>query len=202
MSGYLALYLVFAAVISLVIGLLVVKLNLPAPRIVIPAIIIFILSPVLAGYVYLVYFDALPETVVPDVVGLTKAGAAARLEEAELKVRDGGEVYQLNSRPGTVVTQRPEAGRRVKVGRAVILMVSSGTQKVVTPDLIGKSFSQAAKMIDAAELKLGDIRRENNPDLTEGTVLAQEPLPGEMVGLGRGIDLLISTTGIVTEETE
>ena len=202
MSGYLVLYLIFVAVVSLVIGLLVVKLHLPAPRILVPAIIIFILSPVLAGYIYLVYFDALPETVVPDVVGLSKEGAKVKLEAVELKVRDGGEVYQLNYRPGTVVTQRPEAGRRVKVGRAVTLMVSSGKQKVVAPDLIGKSFSQAAQMIDAAELKLGDIRRESNPDLTEGTVLAQEPLPGEMVDLGRGIDLLISTTGKVTEETE
>ncbi|MFA6169984.1 MAG: PASTA domain-containing protein [Candidatus Margulisiibacteriota bacterium] len=201
MTGYLALYLVFAAVVSLVIGLLVVKLRLPAPRLVIPAIIIFILSPVLAGYIYLVYFDALPEVAVPDVVGLSKPDAAARLKEAELKVLDGGEVYQ-NFPAGTVVSQRPEAGRRVKVGRAVTLMVSSGKQKVAAPDLIGKPFSQAAKMIDAAELKLGDIRRERNPDLTEGTVLAQEPLPGEMVDLGRGIDLLISTTGIVTEETE
>src|SRR3989339_244707 len=192
-TGYLTAYLIFMLVVSVVISLLFLRLKLPAPRVLIPLIIVLILSPVIAGYLYLTYFDDLPETIVPDVKGMTKQQATARIEEAQLKIAIAGEVRQADVPEGSVASQRPEAGRRVKVDRVVSLMISSGKQRIAAPDLVGKDVNQAIKMLEAVGLKAGDLNGELNFDLPEGVVLAQEPLPREMSAVGDGIDLLIST---------
>ncbi|MBU0629441.1 MAG: PASTA domain-containing protein [Candidatus Margulisbacteria bacterium] len=196
-TGYLTAYLVFIIVVSVVISVLFLRLKLPAPRILIPLIIFLILSPVLGGYLYLTYFDSMPEIVVPDVTGLTKQQAIVRLEEAQLKVNIAGEVKQPNVPEGAVASQRPEAGRRVKENRAISLMISSGKQKVPVPDLVGKEFNQATKMLEAVGMGAGDLSHEIHLELPEGVVLAQEPLPGEMSAIGEKVDLLIS---VVSEE--
>ncbi|MBU1866941.1 MAG: PASTA domain-containing protein, partial [Candidatus Margulisbacteria bacterium] len=159
-TGYLTAYLVFIIVVSVVISVLFLRLKLPAPRILIPLIIFLILSPVLGGYLYLTYFDSMPEIVVPDVTGLTKQQAIVRLEEAQLKVNIAGEVKQPNVPEGAVASQRPEAGRRVKENRAISLMISSGKQKVPVPDLVGKEFNQATKMLEAVGMGAGDLSHE------------------------------------------
>ncbi|OGC12018.1 hypothetical protein A3K48_06035 [candidate division WOR-1 bacterium RIFOXYA12_FULL_52_29] len=201
-TGYLTAYLIFMLVVSVVISLLFLRLKLPAPRVLIPLIIVLILSPVIAGYLYLTYFDDLPETIVPDVKGMTKQQATARIEEAQLKIAIAGEVRQADVPEGSVASQRPEAGRRVKVDRVVSLMISSGKQRIAAPDLVGKDVNQAIKMLEAVGLKAGDLNGELNFDLPEGVVLAQEPLPGEMSAVGDGIDLLISTQQAVSEEVK
>ena len=201
-TGYLTAYLIFMLVVSVVISLLFLRLKLPAPRVLIPLIIVLILSPVIAGYLYLTYFDDLPETIVPDVKGMTKQQATARIEEAQLKIAIAGEVRQADVPEGSVASQRPEAGRRVKGDRVVSLMISSGKQRIAAPDLVGKDVNQAIKMLEAVGLKAGDLNGELNFDLPEGVVLAQEPLPGEMSAVGDGIDLLISTQQAVSEEVK
>jgi serine/threonine-protein kinase len=190
----LGLYLVFVIIVSLVVGWLVLKLKLPSPRLVIALVLLFILSPLIIGYFYLIYFNSLPETLVPAVTGLPLEAAREKLESANLKARLAGSVYAFKDPQGTVVAQRPEGNRRVKVGRVVNLIISSGQSKVTVPNLIGRTFSQADTVLSAAELQMGDVRTEYNPNLEEKTILAQEPLGGEEVEIGSRVELLISTT--------
>src|SRR3989344_3206504 len=104
-----------------------------------------------AGYFYLAYFDSLPEAVVPDVAGLTFEAAAEKLEETGLRARMAGSGYETKYPQGAVVSQRSEGGRRVKIGRVVNLMVSSGQRQAVVPNLLGKPLSQAETLLAAAE---------------------------------------------------
>jgi beta-lactam-binding protein with PASTA domain len=206
-TTYLTLYLLFVIAVSLVVSLIVLRLKLPSPRLIITLLILFVISPLVVGYFYLMYFNSLPETVTPDVTGQMFEEAAARIEAIGLKAREAGRVYDSKRPEGTVVAQRPEAGRNVKVGRVVNLMVSGGKRKVPVPNLVGRPLTQADEILLAAELRLGDIRFERNPDLPEGSIIAQEPLGGEETEAGNGIDLLVVTSSEViieevTEETE
>jgi beta-lactam-binding protein with PASTA domain len=192
-SGYLSLYLGFVIVVSLIVGLLVLRLRLPSPRLIITLLIIFIVSPLIVGYLYLVYFDSLPEVTVPDVTGVAFEVAKERLADDSLRAREAGNIFEAKYPEGFVVSQRPEAGRNVKVGRIINLMINSASSKVPVPDLLGKPFSQVGAILQAADLRQGDVRWESNPGLAEGTVIAQEPLPGEEAVTGSRVDLLVST---------
>ena len=193
-SGYLSLYLVFVILASLIVGLLVLRLKLPSPRLIITLLIIFIVSPLIVGYLYLVYFDSLPEVTVPNVTGVAFDVAKERLEADSLRAREAGNIFDAKYPEGFVVSQRPEGGRNVKAGRIINLMINSASSKVPVPDLLGKPFSQAGAILQAADLAQGDVRWEKNPGLAEGTIIAQEPLPGEQGVTGSKVDLLVSTT--------
>ncbi|MCU0641026.1 MAG: PASTA domain-containing protein [Candidatus Margulisbacteria bacterium] len=202
MTSYITLYLLFVIAVSLLIGLIVLRLKLPSPRLIITLIVLFILSPLIGGYFYLVYFDSLPATVTPDVSGLPFAEAKARLEAIGLKAREAGQVYESRRAEGAVVSQRPEAGRQVKIGRVVNLMLSGGKRKVTVPNLVGRPLTQADEVLMAAELRQGEIRFEQNASVPEGTIIAQDPLGGEEAGAGGGVDLLVTTSSeVITEET-
>jgi beta-lactam-binding protein with PASTA domain len=194
MTTYLTLYLLLVIAVSLVISLIVLRLKLPSPRLVITLIMLFVASPLIVDYFYLMYFNALPETITPDVIGLPFVEAKARVEAIGLKAREAGQVYESKRPEGAVVAQRPEAGRQVKVGRVINLMVSGGKRKVPVPNLVGRPLTQADEILLAAELQLGELRFEQNTSLPEGTIIAQEPLPSEEVGVGSEVDLLIATS--------
>jgi serine/threonine-protein kinase len=201
LTFYLSLYLGFLIVASLVISLLVLKLRLPSPKIIISLMVIFILSPLMIGYLYVAYFNSLPETRVPDVTGLPLESARQKIEAAQLKAREAGSVYEMKYPEGQVVSQRPEAGRIVKAGRVINLILSSGRKRIAAPNLLGRPFSQADAVLAAAGLMVGEVRYEKNPGAEDGTILAQEPLPGEEVEVGGRVDFLVSTTlEVIVEE--
>ncbi|MGB9613479.1 MAG: PASTA domain-containing protein [Candidatus Margulisiibacteriota bacterium] len=155
-----------------------------------------------AGYYYLVYFNPLPEIVVPDVGGMPFKMATEKLEEFGLRVHEAGRVFDAKYPVDYVVSQRPEPGRKVKVGRIVNLIVSSGREKTTVPNLIGRPLAQAEAVLSAAQLRLGKVKKENQPQIEEGTIMAQDPLPNEEVLVGIPVDLVVSTTLEVVEETE
>jgi eukaryotic-like serine/threonine-protein kinase len=202
MTTYISLYLLFLIAASLAVGLIVLRLKLPSPRLVIALIMLFVVSPLVIGYFYLMYFNSLPELITPDVTGLPFEEAKVRIDAIGLKAREGGQVYEAKQPEGTVVAQRPEAGRQVKLGRVVNLMVSGGKRKVPVPNLVGRPLTQADEVLQAAELQIGELRFEQNLSLPEGTIMAQDPLGGEEAGAGGGVDLLVATSSeVITEET-
>lgn len=199
---YIILYLVFVLVFALLMSWIVLKLGKYSPRGIFILIFFVVILPSMAGYFYMAYIDSLPETVVPDVRGLTLERAKEKIEEQDLRARLAGSVYEMKYPEGYIVSQRPEGKRRVKVGRVINLMVSSGKRKVITPNLLGRPLFQADEVLFAEGLQVGEIKRELNTGAPEGNILAQEPLPGEEVDTGRRVDLVIATTLESTEEAE
>jgi serine/threonine-protein kinase len=193
-TAYLTLYLVFIIFVSVMVGLMVIKLKLPSPGLIATLIVIFVVSPLIAGYLYIAYFNSLPETVVPDVVGAPQEIAVGNIEVAGLRARIAGSINEIKYPEGSVVSQRPEAGRRVKAGRVVSLMLSSGKRKTTAPNLLGRNYSQVGELLSAVGLRWGEVRAERNSDVPEGTIIAQEPLPGEETEVDRPVDLIVATT--------
>ena len=109
-------------------------------------------------------------------------------------------LWEMKYQEGQVASQRPEAGRKVKAGRVVNLMVSAGKRKIAVPNLLGRPVEQAEAVLSAAELMLGEVKREQSRDAREGAVLAQEPLPGEEIEIGTKVDLLIAASAEAERE--
>ena len=191
---YLLIYLLFIIVVSLTVSLIVYRLKVPSPKLIIGLIMFLIISPLVVGYFYLVYFNSMSEMTVPDLTGLRLEEAVKKLEAMGLRGNEVGSVYELRYPEGSVVSQRPEGGRKVKSGRIVNLMVSSGRRKVTVPSLIERSLNQAEEILAAGELQLGRIALELHPGIGEGTILEQDPVAGEEVGMGTPVNLTVSTS--------
>jgi len=199
---YISFYLVFIILVSILVSLLVLKLNIPKPHIAISVIIAIILSPLLIGYLYITYFTSIPETTVPDLIGMPLEKAYEELESLKLKGRFAGTVFNMKHPEGSVVTQRPEGGRQVKVGRMVRLVTSSGKRRVTTPNLLGRPAVQAGAVLSAKGLYLGKAEEDFVPGLDPGIILVQSPLPGETVAVGSYVSITVSTTEELEVVTE
>lgn len=201
---YFSYYLIFVIVFSILISLVILRFKFPSPQIIIPLIISIVLLPGIGGYIYFTYFTGIPEVVVPDLTGKRLKTALMELDSLKLKGKEAGSVYDMRYAEGRVVSQQPEVGRMVKVGRTVNLIVSSGKRKVVVPNLLGRPQVQARAVLAAKGLYLGNIDTEYAIDLEPGIVLAQIPLPGDQVNVNSYVSITISTSQepIVEEVTE
>ncbi|OGC24738.1 hypothetical protein A2310_04560 [candidate division WOR-1 bacterium RIFOXYB2_FULL_37_13] len=80
-----------------------------------------IILPFFVGYFYFTYFNAIPETMVPDVIGLSKNEAVSRIENMGLKIK----ITEMDKEPKLVTNQRPEPGKIVKSGRIISVTIGS-----------------------------------------------------------------------------
>jgi len=112
-------YLLFIMVVALAVAYLVSRLRVRFPARFLVLILIIIASPVIISYLLLSYFYPLPETVVPNILGLPGKDAAQKLEEVGLSVH----VEKQYEGQDIVTFQRPEAGRSVKEGRAITIIL-------------------------------------------------------------------------------
>jgi len=167
------------------------------------AIVFSLFILVLFVYMVLPVITNQGETVsVPDVSSMSPAAAAHELSRYNLKfeIEDSTFEEHLNNR--AVVSQYPEAGKKVKVNREIDLIIN----KVVPPDvkmpqLVNKSLELARHSLKGLGLNLGEIKfkpfyadslvlqqRYNNRHITKG-----EPIP-----ITASVDLVI---GITSDKT-
>jgi beta-lactam-binding protein with PASTA domain len=191
--NYLSYYLVFIIIVSILFGLLALKKKFLAPRFVIPIFLFIVLLPVPAIYFYVTYFTAIPEVAVPDLTGVEVEEAREKLTSLKLKFFHGGQIYNMEYPEGIIVSQRPEAGRKVKIGRTVNFLTSSGKMKAEVPDLLGRPQVQAEAVLSAKGLSLGEVEKKYDPELNNGIILEQAPLPGEEVEVGALVDITIAS---------
>lgn len=143
---------------------------------------------------YLVFMEVLDGgeyVTVPNIADLPITEASARLAEVGLEVGKQLQVPHDLVPKYHVITQRPTAGKVVRVGRKVIPTVSLGTDSEIAPDVVRKSRAEAEREIKKARFRVGAVARI--PDTSpRDTVLAQDPSPGRNVPRDTAIGLLIS----------
>ena len=129
-----------------------------------------------------------PQIELPDLVGQTKDEAAATLKDKELTVvlteRDE------DAPKDEVVEMQPPAGTEVSAGSKVTLFWSDGPESV--PDVVGKTEQEATKLIKDAGFEVSTVP-DNATEAEKGTVLQQNPKPGQTLDKGSTITLVVST---------
>jgi len=116
------------------------------------------------------------------------------LERLELKAGVQSEEYSSEVERGRVVSQSPEAGRRVEKGVPVDIVLSGGPEPnvVTVPDLAGSTIPEAESRLAAAGLVKGNVTEESREGAGPGLVLGQAPPPGQEVQRGTPVDLVVS----------
>jgi eukaryotic-like serine/threonine-protein kinase len=100
---------------------------------------------------------------------------------------------QASTKPtGTVLSQSPAAGKQVKKGTTVNLVVSTQTT-VVVPSVLGDSQTAAGSQLGAAGLTAGKTSTGCSTKYGTGEVMNQTPAPNAKVKPQTAVDLQISS---------
>ncbi len=131
-----------------------------------------------------------PEQVtVPDVTGLSRESAEARLRDEGFSVSVAEQESDVPE--GDVISQNPAGGTQLTSGEKVTITVSTGRPKADVPDVIGMSERNARSSLKAAGLEpVVQQRTVTDPD-QDGVVIEQRPGPGTQLDKGRQVVIVI-----------
>lgn len=132
-----------------------------------------------------------PEAAVPPVAGLGLAQALDVLDAHKLDLEVGEFEYSDTVPENHVIRQRPEAGRVVKAGRGVRVILSRGAERHPVPLVAGLSLDDARIALTEAGLR-GEVAGRV-PGGPEGQVVAQAAAPGSRLLKGAAVRLLVSS---------
>lgn len=129
---------------------------------------------------------------VPSVIDLPEDEAVTRLEELGLVVNIKERVFDKNVAKGNVISQSFQAQREVDRGSTIDLVISKGKEHISMPNVMGLSKENAESILSKNGLEIANILEEES-DEPKGSVIRQNPKPGDEVELAAKIDLIISS---------
>lgn len=149
-------------------------------------------QPAEIGSSVTVYVSSGPaEVPVPPVVGQPLDVARRLIEDAGLKVGNVDERPDANFEPGVVLEQNPPAGVRVGNLAPINLVVSSGPEIVVVPDVVGDSERDATQELNTLGL-LVRPQDEYSETVAEGLVIRTDPVAGAEATIGDTVLVVVS----------
>ena len=152
----------------------------------------------IAGGASLISFNGNTDTkiTVSDVVGKTYDEAVAALTAQNLLVL---KELQLSSTvpEGTVISTDPPAGEEVGAKTTVTVLVSSGQELSLMPDVSGMSEPDAITALTNAKLVLGAITQSDSPTVAKNMVISSDPAANTQVPAGTVVNLVVSTGSVL-----
>ena len=133
--------------------------------------------------------------IVPDLGGLSRKLAEDRCSEAGLNLIVVGNRYSDDVPEGYIIEQDPTPDERLKGGRAIRVVLSSGHRMEIVPDLVDKSLRQAELLIESAGLRKGRVVRVFDHEVGQNLVISTSPAPGAEVPRSSQVDILLSMRG-------
>lgn len=129
----------------------------------------------------------------PDLRGLDLE-EARRLLGDRLRLETARQTYDPKVPRGTIITQQPGPGIRVRAGKSVFLRVSKGADLLQVPDVRNRDVRKASIALRNVGLQVGAICYLRDPRVATGTVLDHTPAAGTSLGRGGRVDLLVATS--------
>lgn len=156
--------------------------------------------------IYLFISGGVKTISVPLLKGKSLLDAKFALERLGLEL---GRVERIpSSQPEDMIfDQQFEEGTLLKQGDIVGVTISAGKGggTIIIPDLIGKSLTEAKKILADSSLIIGKINYQPSATLLPNTILDQYPSSGNSVNPGSAIDLFVTKPAdikIPNEENE
>lgn len=131
------------------------------------------------------------EVDVPDLTGLTSAEAYERLTVLKLFLTKDGEQHNAVIPAGNIISQNPLPGSRVKAGRKIKVIISKGSEKVIVPNVLSKSWREAEIAVRESGLSIPETVRVYSAHEID-TIVLQEPAAGTEIEKGSAVTLVAS----------
>ena len=140
---------------------------------------------------------------VPLLKGKSVRDARLSLERIGLKLGSIEEVASTHPKD-MVFDQQFAEGTNIRKGQSIGISVSigKGDGEIEVPDLIGKSLTEASRILSDSTLTVGKVNYQISSTLLPNTVLDQDPAPGNKLNSGNTVDLFITKEGTIQERAE
>ena len=131
------------------------------------------------------------QVTIPRLMDLDFAQAEAEAKRVGLVVLRF--TFEPSDKPrDTVLKQDPAPGTTADKGSIVRLTLALGSQTVTIPDLRAKRESEALNLIAAAGLAIGKRSDAFDPAIPLGSIVSQDPSPGQLVAKGLSVNYVVS----------
>ncbi|MBN8191510.1 Stk1 family PASTA domain-containing Ser/Thr kinase [Bacillus sp. NTK074B] len=120
------------------------------------------------------------EIEVPDVAGKNTTEAVSMIVSEGFVVGETKEQSSNNVPEGEVIKTNPKAGRMANEGSSIDIYVSTGKEKVEVEDYAGKNFDEIVSELEDKGFTI-EKEEEFNEDESSGTIIDQDPSPGDEV---------------------
>jgi beta-lactam-binding protein with PASTA domain len=163
--------------------------------------ILLLVGLVVAGGVTLlsVNFLVLPSVIhsnkvvtMPDVRGMSETGASTQLRAVGLAVEVARQRAHPSIPEGMILDQIPGPSSRIRGGRTVRVITSSGPPAGAVPHLAGLSLRQAEITLQRENYRLGRVLHVQRTGVTEPVVYFQNPGSGIELYKGAVVDLVVA----------
>ncbi|OBR94780.1 MULTISPECIES: Stk1 family PASTA domain-containing Ser/Thr kinase [Clostridium] len=172
-----------------------VKLNLDPKkkkRILTTAIgVLVVVIGIISGYIWYNKVYSSGDITVPSIVGMKQDDAKQLVESKKLNFVVGGK--EKSDKPeGTVIECFPKSGTKVKANSDVRVIISTGSDSLTVPNLVGVDFATAKDIISNSGLTLGTVSYRHSEDVAEGDVISQDPTADSKAQNGTKVNLVVS----------
>ena len=132
------------------------------------------------------------QVTVPGILNMDQAEATTALQSAGLRLEVGGEEYSETVAAGLVLSSDPPPGSSTATDSIVSVVLSLGPERYAVPDVRGDPLEQARVAITEANLVVGIITEDWDPQVPAGSVALTEPAPGDELKPGTAVDIVVS----------
>ena len=129
--------------------------------------------------------------VVPDLSGMTYDQAEKAAEKDGFKIKKGSRVYSVDVAKDRVAQQSLEPGTKHRKGSSITVNLSKGSKAGTIPNLIGKKYDEAEKILKKNGYKLGIVKEVTSQE-PAGTILKQDPEGGIEADKGAKVNITVS----------
>jgi len=127
---------------------------------------------------------------IPDLTGQARSDAVKKLESLGFNAaeqRTTSDTIKENH----VIETRPGAGEQRDKGSTVVVVVSSGKQRIAVPKVTGLSEEDARSQLESLGFQVATTQKEST-DQDPGTVLSQDPAPDTKIAKGGKVTLTVA----------
>lgn len=138
-----------------------------------------------------------PSVAVPDLVGLDLKAARQKAEALGLRLEVSERRPDAAADKDIVLEQDPTPGELRKQGDFVRVVVSQAPERIVVPDVAGKTEPQAVEVLETLGFRVL-LERKESASVPGGRVIRQDPPAGEERTRGSQVKVFISTGTVKT----
>ena len=147
----------------------------------------------------LINFQVMPSLVhgnkvvtMPDIRGLTVEGAQLQLRDLSLDVEAERQRAHPTIPEGMILDQVPSPESRIRAGRTVRVVTSSGPPEGSLPNLAGLSLRQAQITLQRENFRVGRVLKVRRQGVTEPVVAYQDHVAGTDLYKGAVVNLVVA----------
>ena len=128
----------------------------------------------------------------PDIRGMTISGAETQLRSMSLKVEVARQRAHPSIPEGMILDQVPTPESRIRGGRTIRVVTSSGPPAGSLPALAGLSLRQAEITLQRENFRLGRVLKIRRQGVTQPVVVYQNPTAGTDLYKGAVVNLVVA----------